>query len=167
MAEPYLGEIRMFGGNFAPENWVPCDGRILSISNFEALFAVIGTTYGGDGQSTFAVPDLRGRAPFHRNTSYPLGARGGTETVTLTVQEMAAHSHLPNVKAGNGSLSAPAGHYWAGNSDYGCYSQAAPNVSFNPSAIGVAGGSQPHDNMMPFTTVTFIMATAGIFPQSN
>jgi microcystin-dependent protein len=167
MAEPYLGEIRMFGGTFAPQGWVPCDGRLLSISDNEPLFALLGTTYGGDGQSNFGVPDLRGRAPIHRSSVYPLGVRGGTETVTLTVPEMAAHTHLPNVKAGNGSSSTPAGSHWAGNNDFGCYAHTAPNASFNPGAIGPAGGNQPHDNMMPFTTVSFIIATAGIYPQSN
>lgn len=167
MAEPYLGEIRLFGGNFAPLNWVPCDGRLLSISDNDALYALIGTTYGGDGLTTFAVPDLRGRAPFHHSSNYPIGSRGGTETVTLTTQEMAAHTHLPAVKAATGSASAPAANYWAGNSDFECYAQTAPNASFNPGAIGLAGGSQPHENMMPFTTVTFIMATAGIYPSSN
>lgn len=167
MADPYLGEIRMFAGNFAPQDWVMCDGRLLSISESEALYSLLGTTYGGDGVTTFGVPDLRGRAPFHQSSTYPLGAIGGTETVTLTQESLAQHTHLANVKTANGQSSAPAAHYWAGNADFTCYAQATPTVPFDPSAIGQAGGTQPHENMMPFITMTFIMATAGIYPSPN
>jgi microcystin-dependent protein len=158
----------MFAGNFAPQDWVACDGRLLNISENDALYALLGTTYGGDGVNTFGVPDLRGRAPFHRNGGYPLGAAGGTETVTLTQESLAAHTHLASVKTGNGQSSAPAANFWAGCSDYDCYAKAvAPTASFAPSAIGPAGGSEPHDNMMPFLAMSFIMATVGIYPTPN
>jgi microcystin-dependent protein len=140
---------------------------LISISDNEALYALIGTTYGGDGTSTFGVPDLRGRGPFHQNSSYPLGAIGGTESVTLTQESLASHSHLPNVKTASGQSSAPAAHFWAACSDYDCYAKVAPTASFAPSAIGPAGGSEPHENMMPFLAMSFIMATAGVFPTPN
>lgn len=167
MAEPYVGEIRMFSGTFAPDTWLPCDGRTVPISQFETLFALLGTTYGGDGVNTFGVPDLRGRAAMHLAPAHPLGQGGGSETVTLNGAQLAAHTHLAQARTGNGTSSAPAGHYWAGNSDYKIYAQSAPSVQFAANAIGSAGGSQPHDNMMPFTTVTFIIATQGIYPNTN
>jgi microcystin-dependent protein len=157
----------MFGGTYATANWLPCDGRLLSIADNTPLYALLGTTYGGDGQTTFALPDLRGRAPFHQNSTYPLGLFGGTETVTLTTQELAAHMHLPSVNSANGTSAKPTANYWASNSDFSCYAETAPNASFNPAAIGPAGGNQPHENMMPFTAVSFIIATAGVFPSSN
>lgn len=157
----------MFGGNFAPAGWLKCDGSLVSITNYEVLFSLIGTTYGGDGQSTFALPDLRGRVPLQRSPSYPLGAKGGVEQVTLTQPNMAAHTHLANAKNGNGTSAAPAGRYWSSNADYPLYAQTAPTKQFAAAAIGAAGGNQPHDNMMPFLTLTFIIATNGIYPTSR
>jgi microcystin-dependent protein len=157
----------MFAGNFAPQGWVLCDGRQLSIAEYEALYSLVGTTYGGDGQTSFNVPDLRGRAPMHKSQAYPQGAIGGTESVTLTQQNLPAHTHVPNAKKANGSSAAPAAHYWAGNSDFLCYTQTAPTVPFDRAAIGLAGNSQPHENMMPFVTVSFVMATNGIYPTPN
>lgn len=162
--DPYLGEIKMFCGNFAPLGWALCQGQLMNIADNDALYTLLGTTYGGDGIATFALPDLRGRAPFHQTTNYSLGAFGGTETVTLTQQQLAQHTHLASAKAGNGTSSAPAAHYWAGNSDYSCYVEATPNASFASSAVSATGGNQPHDNMMPFIAVSFIIATAGIYP---
>ena len=168
MEEPYIGEIKMFAGNFAPVDWLLCDGRLLGISEYEALYSVLGTTYGGDGVNTFALPDLRGRAPLHRSSSHPIGQLGGTETVALSQEQMPGHTHVPNAMSGNGSLAAPAAHYWAGNAEVLCYAQTGnPNAQFAASAIGAAGGSTPHDNMMPFTTVSFIIATNGIYPPQN
>jgi microcystin-dependent protein len=157
----------MFAGTYAPQGWVLCDGRQLSISDNQALYSLLGTIYGGDGQATFMVPDLRGRAPIHQNPSYPLGASGGTESVTLTPQQMAQHSHVPAALAANGGSSSPAAHYWAGNSDFTCYAPVTPSTPLDHAAIGQAGGSQPHDNMMPFVTVSFVMATEGIYPSPN
>jgi microcystin-dependent protein len=166
MSEAYIGEIRMFGGNYAPIGWLICDGSLISISDNQALFALLGTTYGGDGMSTFALPDLRGRAPMHKSPTYPLGQKGGTEAVTLTSGNLAMHSHIPRAQAANGTASSPLNAVWAGNSDYTCYAATAPTAAFNPGTIMAAGGSQPHENMMPFTTINFIIATEGIYPQS-
>jgi microcystin-dependent protein len=167
MAEPYVGEIRVFAGNFAPAGWALCDGSTLAISTNEALYALIGTTYGGDGQSTFALPDLRGRVPIHTGPGYSLGQVGGTETVTLMSQNLPVHSHTSNASAANATSSDPTGRFWATNNDYRCYSNATPNTSFAPAAIGAAGGSEPHDNMMPFLTVSYIIALEGVYPPFN
>lgn len=165
--EAYVGEVRMFGGNFAPEGWLLCDGRTYQIAQFEALYSLIGTTYGGDGTSTFAVPDLRGRAAIHHSFTRPIGSSGGTETVTLTSAELPEHTHAVNVKAGNPNQLAPGAHVWAKHTDLPIYSQAAPNAQFSNQAIGIAGGSQPHDNMMPFNTITYMIACDGIYPPQN
>lgn len=165
--EPYVGEIRMFGGDYAPEGWMLCDGRTLPIAQYDLLFALLGTTYGGDGQTTFALPDLRGRAPMHHSTNYPLGARGGSETVSLVHEHLAMHTHGAKVKSGNGNSSAPAAHYWAGNSDFQCYDTEVPNAQFAGGAIGPAGGNQPHENMMPFIAMSFIIAYVGLYPSPN
>jgi microcystin-dependent protein len=167
MAEPYLGEIRMFAGNFAPQGWVFCDGSTLAISEYDALYALIGTTYGGDGQTSFMVPDLRGRAPIHIGPSATLGASGGSETVTLSSQQMAQHTHVANARSANATSSTPASNYWAGNADYLCYAATTPNTAMNSGAIGAAGCNLPHENMMPFQTISFVMATSGIFPTTN
>jgi microcystin-dependent protein len=164
MAEPYVGEIRVFGGNFAPEGWALCDGRTLAISTNEVLYSLLGTTYGGDGQSTFALPDLRGRVPIHTGPGYSLGQIGGTETVALTSQNLPPHSHTANASAANATSSDPTGRFWANNTDFKCYSSATPNTSFAPAAIGAAGGSQPHDNMMPFLALSYIIALEGVYP---
>ncbi|OXM86654.1 phage tail protein [Paenibacillus rigui] len=169
MSDQYVGEIRMFSGSYPPVGWVLCNGQLLSISEYEALFTLIGTTYGGDGQTNFAVPDLRGRIPVHMGTnymtgsSYLLGQMAGSETVTLLEGQLPAHTHLPNASSVPGTQSNPANAFWA-TSDKNQYSDAAPNTTMNPSIIGSAGGSQPHDNMMPFSTLTFIMAVEGIYP---
>lgn len=165
--EPYVGEIRMFSGNYAPAGWLLCDGTTLTINDYAPLFYVIGTAYGGDGENNFKLPDLRGRAPMHRSGAHPLGESGGSETVTLNQAQLAAHTHAALAKTANGSSSAPAGHYWAGNSDFKCYAPAAPTVPFAASAIGAAGGNEPHENMMPFTTVTFIISTSGTIPNPS
>jgi microcystin-dependent protein len=157
----------MFAGNFAPQGWVLCDGRQLSISQYEALYTLLGTTYGGDGQQTFNVPDLRGRAPIHKSSTYPQGAMGGTESVTLTQQNMPQHTHLPKAKKGSGGSSVPTANYWAGNAEVTCYTTTAPTTPFDHAAIAPAGGSQPHENMMPFLTMSFVMATSGIYPTPN
>jgi microcystin-dependent protein len=167
MAEPYVGEIRVFGGNFAPVGWALCDGRTLAISTNETLYALIGTTYGGDGQNTFALPDLRGRVPIHTGPGYSLGQTGGTEMVSLTSQNLPVHSHTAAASAANATSSVPTGRFWATNTDFRCYSNATPNTSFAPAAIGAAGGSVPHDNMMPFLTVSYIIALEGIYPNFN
>jgi microcystin-dependent protein len=171
MGTPYVGEIRMFGGNFAPAGWLFCDGSLLPISENDTLFALIGTTYGGDGQQTFALPDLRSRIPIHAGTgpglsTRTLGETGGIETVTLTVSQIPVHTHAGLAQSGNGSQSSPGNGLWAGSSQ-GLYAPGPGSLAMNPAAIGSSGGSQPHDNAMPFTAVSFIISLFGIFPSQS
>jgi microcystin-dependent protein len=163
MSSPFIGEIRMFGGNFAPAGWAFCDGSLLLISDNDALFQLIGTTYGGDGQSTFALPDLRSRVPIHVGPGFTLGQVAGEETVTLTTAQIPAHTHGPQGNSSPGTQSSPAGGVWA-QSALGQFSAAAPSLSMDPGALGTTGGSQPHDNMVPFLAVNFILSLFGVFP---
>jgi len=170
MANPFIGEIRLFGGNFAPLGWAFCNGQLLPISENDALFGLLGTTYGGDGQTTFAMPDLRGRVPVHQGpgpglSSRQIGETTGTETVTLSTQQLPAHSHAPAANDGAGTQSNPAGQVWAA----GVKAFAAGPVDSNLGGSGLApaGGSQPHDNMLPFQAVNFIIALEGIFPPQS
>jgi len=163
MSSPFIGEIRMFGGNFAPAGWAFCDGSLLLISDNDALFQLIGTTYGGDGQSTFALPDLRSRVPIHVGPGFTLGQVAGEETVTLTTAQIPAHTHGPQGNSSPGTQSSPAGGVWA-QSALGQFSSAAPSLSMDPGALGTTGGSQPHDNMVPFLAVNFILSLFGVFP---
>jgi microcystin-dependent protein len=166
MSNQYVGEIRIFAGNFAPEGWLTCDGTLLPISEFETLFQLIGTTYGGDGQTTFALPDLRSRVPLHQGSGLVLGQLAGEENVTLNVNQIPAHSHPAAANSGAGSQSSPSGGVWAASSA-NQYSSTAPAVAMSASAIRQAGGSQPHDNMPPYAVLTFIIATTGIFPSQG
>ncbi len=166
MAQPYVGEIRMFAGNFAPAGWMFCEGQLLPISEFETLFNLIGTTYGGDGQSTFALPDLRGRLPVHMGSGFVIGQAGGEETVTLATSQIPAHSHVPQANTGMGSQASPAGNVWA-NSTNLPYSTSAPSATMDPAAVGLAGGSQPHDNMVPYLCINFIISLFGIYPAQS
>ncbi|HYX30194.1 MAG TPA: tail fiber protein [Pyrinomonadaceae bacterium] len=168
MAQPYVGEIRMFAGNFAPAGWMFCEGQLLPISEYETLFNLIGTTYGGDGQSTFALPDLRGRIPIHQGNGFTLAETGGVETVTLTVSQIPAHSHAflgstatPNTtNPGTSVLAQPAGNIYN--------SQPNPNLAaMAPQSITATGGSQPHDNFQPYLCVDFIISLFGIFPSQT
>jgi microcystin-dependent protein len=173
VSQPFVGEIRMFGGSFAPAGWAFCDGRLVPISQNDALFNLIGTTYGGDGQTTFALPDLRGRIPVHQGSGpglspYVVGQSGGVEQVTLTIGQLPAHSHpvaAANVPAEataepGGSLPAI-----ASESLYGAPSSLVP---LDPTAVGAApGGSQPHDNLAPYLCVSFIISLFGIFPSRS
>ncbi len=169
MGSSYIGEIRMFGGNFAPVGWAFCQGQLLPISENQALFNLIGTTYGGDGQNTFALPNLQSRVPLHAGTSsasgntYILGQSGGVESVTLTASQIPPHSHVPQAAAAAGSQSSPSNNVWAGSTNLP-YSQSAPAAALSPQAIGSTGGSQPHDNMVPFLAVNFIISLFGVFP---
>lgn len=164
MSDPYIGEIRMFAGNFAPLGWAICDGSVLSISENSALYSLLGTTYGGDGQTAFALPDLRGRAPLHQSNTgniHPLGQKGGTETVTLTTVNLAAHTHPAAAGTGGTAVTSPNGSWW-GTSTFNSYSTEAPNTTLN--AINASGGGQPHENMMPFLAINFIIALNGVYP---
>jgi microcystin-dependent protein len=168
MAQPYVGEIRMFAGNFAPAGWAFCNGALLPISENETLFQLIGTTYGGDGQSTFALPDLQGRIPLHMGTgggqAYVLAQTGGVETVTLTTQQIPAHNHLMVVSTNNASTANAQGNVLAQTPSYTPYIVDSPSVSLNPASLGSTGGSQPHNNLQPFLCISFIISLFGIFP---
>jgi|SRR5271157_1604119 len=166
MSQPYVGEIRMFAGNFEPAGWMFCEGQLLPISEYETLFNLIGTTYGGDGQSTFALPDLRGRLPIHQGNGYTLAESGGVETVTLTASEIPGHSHVPQAYASNGSQADPGGNVWA-QSGLNQFSSASPTLTMSAAAIGSTGGSQPHDNFVPYLAVDFIISLFGIFPSQT
>jgi microcystin-dependent protein len=166
VSQPYVGEIRMFGGNFAPAGWAFCDGSLLPISNFDTLFNLIGTTFGGDGQSTFALPDLRGRVPVHQGNNFVIGQVAGEESHTLNPNEMPRHSHPAQVTSGPGTTQSPAGEVWAQWSSPQ-FSDQAPNTAMAAAAVGNAGGSQPHENMVPFLAVSFIISLFGIFPSQT
>jgi microcystin-dependent protein len=166
MAQPYVGEIRMFAGNFAPAGWMFCEGQLLPISENETLFQLIGTTYGGDGESTFALPDLRGRIPIHQGNSYILAETGGAEEVTLTVNQIPAHSHAALGSANTGTGTQPANNVLSnlvGASSAG-YGTDSPQTNMSPQSIGPVGGSQPHNNFQPYLCVDFIISLFGIFP---
>jgi microcystin-dependent protein len=157
----------MFGGNFAPVNWAICDGRTMPISENQPLFALIGATYGGDGQTTFALPDLRGRAPIHKSATCPFGSQGGTETVTLISTQMPAHTHTANASSAAGAADSPANAVWT-TSAYDAFSTGqSPTSAMSPQAISAAGGSQPHENMMPYLVINYIICLAGIYPSFN
>ena len=163
MSSPFIGEIRMFAGNFPPNGWAFCNGALLAIDQNDALFNLIGTTYGGDGQTTFALPDLQSRVPVHVGPGFALGQQAGVETVTLTTSQIPAHSHVPAALDAPGANPSPAGMVWA-QSSLNAYSSTAPSVNMDPGALGQAGGSQPHDNMIPFLAINFILSLFGIFP---
>jgi microcystin-dependent protein len=164
MAQPYVGEIRMFAGNFAPAGWMFCEGQLLPISEYETLFNLIGTTYGGDGQSTFALPDLRGRIPIHQGNGFVLAETGGVEEVTLTVNQIPAHSHPMLASTLPGDQVGPAGNVLATSYNVTPFINDAPTGNMNPGAIGPVGGSQPHTNFQPYLCVDFIISLFGIFP---
>ncbi|WP_284638160.1 phage tail protein [Paenibacillus silviterrae] len=165
MSESYLGEIRMFAGNFAPQGWALCNGQLMSIAENEALFALLGTTYGGDGQTTFALPDLRGRLPIHPSTDYALGSQGGTETVTLLSNQLPVHTHTANASTAEATDVSPTNDVWAATikAHYSNGTGQTP-AAMNAGAIESIGGGQAHDNMMPTLTISFIISLYGVFP---
>jgi microcystin-dependent protein len=168
MSQPYVGEIRMFAGNFAPAGWMFCAGQLLPISEYETLFNLIGTTYGGNGQTIFGLPDLRGRFPLHQGEGFILAETGGTETVTLTLNQIPIHNHPAVCSAGGGNSGTPVGNFW-------CTDPAGATAAYSDSdgsgmagaAIGPTGGDQAHDNMSPFLAVSFIISLFGVFPSQS
>lgn len=166
MAQPYVGEIRIFAGNFAPAGWMFCEGQLLPISENETLFNLIGTTYGGDGQSTFALPDLRGRLPLHFGGGFTLAETGGAETITLTTSQIPAHGHPLSCVTGGVSVSNPQSALWA-SSDAAQYSTQAATVQMGDPPSGSTGGSQPHNNFQPYLCLDFIISLFGIFPSQT
>ncbi|MBB6733851.1 phage tail protein [Cohnella zeiphila] len=168
MAEPYVGEIRMFAGNFAPQGWLLCQGQQLPIQEYQVLFSLLGTTFGGDGQTTFGLPDLRGRVPVHPSYAMVQGEMGGSETVTLTAAELPSHTHAAAASKMEGDAKSPVGAVWAPSSllSYGDIDKGVPEP-MNAASLTVSGGGQPHSNMMPSLTISFIIATAGAFPSQG
>ena len=172
MGEPYIGEIRMFAGNFPPNGWMFCAGQLLPISGNDVLFQLIGTTYGGDGQSTFALPNLQSRVPIHMGTSplsgttYQIGESGGVESVTLTTQQIPQHNHLFLASSASAGATDPTGQTLA--SPVGNIFNASSNrTALAPQSIGATGGSQPHENMQPYLCINFIISLFGVFPSQT
>jgi len=164
MAQPYVGEIRMFAGNFAPAGWMFCEGQLLPISENETLYQLLGTTYGGDGESTFALPDLRGRIPIHQGNGFILAETGGAEEITLTVNQIPAHSHALLGSTTNGSQVNPSNAVLASSTVITPYAVETPGSNMAANAIGPVGGSQPHNNFAPYLCVDFIISLFGLFP---
>ncbi len=172
-SDPFIGQISMFAGNFAPRGWALCDGQLLPISQYSALFSILGTTYGGDGETTFALPDLRGRVPMHAGngsglTSRQLGQKFGSETNTLTVNQMPSHSHTVNAVTDDGNQSVPTGNLPAGTKVLDKeYSNAASNTTMNANMINANGDNQPVNNIQPVLVINYIIALEGVYPSSN
>ena len=172
MPEPYVGEIRMFGGNFPPNGWMFCEGQTLPIAENEVLFQLIGTTYGGDGEETFNLPDLQSRVPIHMGTgpdgtTYQIGEQAGTEEVTLSTQQIPVHSHALLASSGPGNLNAPAGNITGESAAIKIYIDDTPTAAMNAVTVTPAGGSQPHENCQPFLCINFIISLFGIFPSQS
>lgn len=166
MSNPFVGEIRMFGGNFAPAGWMFCEGQLLPIAQNDTLFTLIGTTYGGDGQSTFALPDLRGRIPIHQGSGFVLAQTGGAEEVTLTVQQIPAHTHPFVATRTTATSNAPANQLLAASTGAAVspYGTDAPLTALSPQELTPAGSSQPHTNFQPYLCIDFIISLFGLFP---
>jgi microcystin-dependent protein len=172
MPEPYVGEIRMFAGNFAPAGWMLCQGQTLPISENEILFQLIGTTYGGDGESTFNLPNLASRVPVHMgtgpdSTTYQIGEEAGTESVTLTVQQIPIHTHAMVATADVGTLSTPNSNILAQSANIKAYAEVTPTQAMAAGMVGPQGGSQPHENCQPFLVINFIISLFGRFPSQT
>lgn len=163
MAQPYVGEIRMFAGNFAPAGWMFCEGQLLPISENETLFQLIGTTYGGDGESTFAMPDLRGRLPLHQGNGFVLAETGGAEEITLTASQIPSHSHPVLATLSIATDTSPQNNVLAQPSTFDPY-QSTPGALAMAPSVSMVGGSQPHTNFKPYLCVNFIISLFGIFP---
>jgi microcystin-dependent protein len=164
MAEPYVGEIRMFAGNFAPAGWAFCDGQLLAIAENDTLFQLIGTTYGGDSESTFGLPDLRGRVPIHQGSGSILAENGGAEEVTLTTNQIPSHSHPLLATTAVGTNPNPQNNILAAAGNIDLYRESAANTPKSNQSIGPVGGSQPHTNLQPYLCIDFIISLFGIFP---
>ena len=170
MSDPFIGEVRIFGGNFAPAGWMSCEGQLIPISENDALFTLLGTTYGGDGEETFALPDLRGRVPMHNgqgpgiSQSYQLGEQGGVEEVTLTTNQIPVHNHAWVVSGDQGQGTSPTDQMLGANPTISIFRPGAGTAPLNAQTITPVGGSQPHDNLQPYITIQYIISLFGIFP---
>lgn len=165
MAEPFLSEIRLFSFNYPPKGWAFCNGQLLPINQNQALFSLLGTAYGGNGQTNFALPDLRGRCAMHEGNGHTLGEKAGATSVTLTQSQMPQHLHILNAANADGDNILPTGNL-LGNFNNG-YRQASNLIAINPGTVGNAGGSQAHTNMSPYLVINFCIALIGIFPSQN
>ena len=169
--EPYIGQISMAGFNFPPRGWALCNGQLLSIAQNTALYSLLGTAFGGNGQTTFGLPDLRGRVPVHQGQGPGLSPRSmgeiaGEQSHTLITSEMPMHNHLVNVTSGDSTAKTPSGNVPGGTASP-IYAAAPNGNTMNPQTLSIAGGSQPHNNMQPYTCINFIIAMEGIFPSRN
>jgi microcystin-dependent protein len=165
LRDPYLGEICPFGFNFPPKGWAQCNGQILPIAQNQALFSLLGTTYGGNGQTTFALPDLRGRVPMHTGTAHSLGERAGVQSHALTAAEMPTHAHFPAASSADGDTNLPGGHLLAAAANL--YSPPGAPATIQGATVGNAGNGQPHDNMQPYLVFNWCIALQGVFPSVN
>lgn len=166
MAEPFLSEIRIFSFDFPPKGWAFCNGQLLPINQNQALFALLGTTYGGNGQTNFALPNLRGQVPIHTGNGHTLGERAGSSNVTVTVQQMPQHLHALNATSADGTVTDPTNNVYA-KALNNTYANPVNLVPMAPNAVSSVGGSQPHNNMMPYLVLNFCIALQGIFPSQN
>jgi len=164
MAQPYVGEIRMFAGNFAPAGWMFCEGQLLPISENETLFQLIGTTYGGDGESTFGLPDMRGRLPIHQGNGFILAETGGVEEVTLTINQIPSHTHPELVSTSIAAETNPNNNLPSQSTQATIYVDDVPTANMAAQTVGPVGGSQPHTNMQPYLCVDFIISLFGLYP---
>lgn len=164
MADPYIGEIRLFAFGAIPSGWAPCNGQLLAIISNQALFSILGTRFGGDGVKTFALPDLRGRVPIHMSSDFPFATSGGETQHALTVEEIPAHTHKVYGDSVLATLPSPAGNVWGATSSGRPIYSSTSNTTMNEAAIGTTGSGQGHDNMQPYTTVSFCIALQGIYP---
>ena len=172
MSEPFVGEIRMFAGNFAPRSWAFCDGQLLAVSQNDALFSLLGTIYGGDGRTTFGLPDLRGRIPIHAGSGpglspRNLGAEGGSEKNTLTVNQLPPHTHAIKASSAAGTQNNPGGEFLGASPNVRLFRSGTPNSALNATSISNVGGNQSHSNLMPFLCIHFIIALFGIYPSRH
>jgi len=167
MAEPFLSEIRIMSFEFAPRGWALCNGQLLPINQNQALFSLLGTTFGGDGRVNFALPDLRGRTPIHTGSGHTLGERGGEQAHTLSIAELPTHTHVLNATSSNGTQLIPAGNLLAASANQLYHAPDGNLQAMSPSAVANVGGSQAHLNMQPFLTLNFSIALQGIFPSPN
>lgn len=166
MAEPFLSEIRIFSFNFPPKGWAFCNGQLLPINQNQALFSLLGTTYGGNGQTNFALPNLRGRLPMHEGSGHTLGEAAGSSAVTLNIQQLPQHTHILNAGSADGSLASPVNNFWGAHSERPYSADASNLVAMQPGTSNV-GGSQPHENKMPGLVLNFCIALQGIFPSQT